>query len=374
MSLITLKFIGDIFPADELMTSGFGIKSKTTSAIAQTWIRDIKQSIGTADMIMGNLESPLLNNDSQQHPLFHGRALFARMLKEAGINVLNIANNHILEHGNEGVRQTIETLERNNILRVGMMHEHKAKITTLTIKGIKIGIAGFCDERICHLPNPGVYPPLVEQLLVDTLHRMSEQKVHIKILSLHWGNEYINMPSMEQRKLAYHLINQGADLIIGHHPHVIQPYEQYKNGHILYSLGNFCFDSPHSENFSIGMAAEIEASLGGILSVNCKGIQIGNMTKTKHLVSPISSHQFLPFLEKIQHDYSRNLSLSPTDYGIIYQRAYKQIHRRERIRMKTNLIKEFLGCNPEYRQQYAHNLLDYLRYITKQIMTKSQHD
>jgi poly-gamma-glutamate capsule biosynthesis protein CapA/YwtB (metallophosphatase superfamily) len=84
---------------------------------------------------------------------------------------------------------------------------------------------------------------------------MQSNNADIKILSFHWGNEYIHHPSLGQRNLAYKCIEAGADIIVGHHPHVIQPYEKYKEGHIFYSLGNFCFDNLQSKQTRTGMIA-----------------------------------------------------------------------------------------------------------------------
>ena len=364
MKEITLKFIGDIFPGDEIFTCGFGIKSKTTEANSELWIDDIKKTVGEADYIIGNLESPLINDELATNPTFYGKPEFANILQKAGVNVLNVANNHILEHGDAGFKKTVKVLMDNGHRVVGKSIDGFSEVVLIEENGTKICMAGFCDERVCHDNNDGrYYAPLREQLIFDSLNRMNHMGAGIKIFIFHWGNEYINIPSPDQRLMAYKLIDAGADLIIGHHPHVIQPYEKYKHGHIIYSLGNFCFDSILSKNFSIGMIADVTINGRRIQNVKLRGATLCDMIYTDHLTSGMNTAAFYDSYKAKSDYYYSLLPLPMDDYGRLYYKSHKSIHLRERIRMKTKVLADVFDIRNRYRKNHLYNINNYLRLL-----------
>ena len=152
-------------------------------------------------IIFGNLACVLSNNNFVKGRLsslqLRGSPDSANGLKQAGFNVVSVTNNHSMDHGIEAFEETIETLRVRNIMPVGL-----------------IDSSGNCIPHV--VQRAGVF--------------------------LHWGNEYIQRPSPEQVRLAHTLIDNGADIISGHHPHCLQGIENYKSRLIVYSLGNFVFD------------------------------------------------------------------------------------------------------------------------------------
>ena len=242
--MLNITFIGDIFPGDELFTVGYGIKSKTNHNIIRFWQSQFQNVLGKADFIIGNLESPLLDDKYALSPTFYGLPEFAGLLAKSGINVINVANNHILEHGIKGFNSTLNILERNNISTFGCIQGEESKILCLEAKGSKICIAGFCDDKISSLENPNCYASLKEDILFATLEKAKLLKPDTIIMVFHWGNEYETEPNEEQRTLAQFMCDCGVDVIVGTHPHVIQPWEELASseGHktiVYYSLGNF---------------------------------------------------------------------------------------------------------------------------------------
>jgi hypothetical protein len=135
--------------------------------------------------------------------------------------------------------------------------------------------------------------------------------------------------------MAYKFIEAGADIIAGHHPHVIQPYEKYRNGHIFYSLGNFIFNYIRSKKFSIGMLATCEITDNNEIKVHLKGVKLSY----KKLVEEYND--FYEYYEVIQRKYNSMKDLSEEEYMRIYKDELKFQHLRERIIMKTSLIREF---------------------------------
>lgn len=198
----------------------------------------------SADITFGNLEAPFLEScpTTETGMIFCARPEAIEGLIFGGFDILSLANNHILNHGQKGLEQTKELLEKNNILYSPLIPS-----SDLTIKKINNLSLGFLSFDLVTYPNTQVIEKVKENI----------SKVNILIVSLHWGTEYQKEPSLQQRKLARELVDAGVKIIIGHHPHVIQPVESYENGLIFYSLGNFVFDQPWSEATKQGQAARI---------------------------------------------------------------------------------------------------------------------
>jgi poly-gamma-glutamate synthesis protein (capsule biosynthesis protein) len=344
-----ITFIGDIFPSDESYYLGFGIKSKFENNLCDNWEENIQSVTKESDIVVGNLESPLLNLSFADKPDFYGSPKFACFLKKCGINVLNVANNHILEHGKIGYRETLKTLVGSGIEVIG----DKNKILYLHKDNCKIAIAGFCDVDLDIFENDDCFSVLNEQNLKFTLHDMIVSKTDLKIFCFHWGNEYIHKPSMKQRELAFKLIDAGVDVIIGHHPHVIQPYEKYKNGHIFYSLGNFCFDNPfQSRQFSKGMGVRIifDTEKKEIRDVEVFGIKL----LQKDLMRRMLSSEFNSYFNRIQKDY--HAVKDDEQYGIRYNKELSKRHLTERLLMKLSLLRLYFNISSGDRKLLVKNL------------------
>ena len=194
-----------------------------------------------ADITFGNLEAPIVENcpTSPTGMVFCARPEAIEGLKFAGFDILSLANNHILNHGQEGLDQTTNLLNVNTILP-----SQGSKIAIKHLKNLSLGFLAF--DLVTYSNTP----------LLETIMENAE-KVDILMISLHWGAEYSKIPTETQKKLAREIIDAGAKIIIGHHPHVTQPVEEYHNGLIFYSLGNFVFDQAWSEETKKGEMAKI---------------------------------------------------------------------------------------------------------------------
>lgn len=344
-----ITFLGDIFPSEELFTLGFGIKSKFEEHNGANWKNSILSITSGADIVVGNLESPLLDSSFAKKPHFYGNPKFAKFLKNCGVNVLNVANNHILEHGKRGYEETLKTLTDSKIEVVG----DNNKVLFINQEGRKIAIAGFNGVDLNAFKNEGCFSELNEQNIESALEEMSVNKADLKIFCFHWGNEYIHKPSMEQQNLAYKLIEAGVDVIIGHHPHVIQPYEKYKGGHIFYSLGNFCFDNPfQSRQFSKGMGVTIvfNSKERRIQTVDLFGVKL----LQKGLVCKMSALEFDSYFNEIQKEYST--VKNDHRYAAKYKSKLRKRHLTERILMKLSLFQLYFNISSSERKLLLRNL------------------
>jgi len=235
---ITLITTGDIIPA-RTVNYKMTIYNDFTHPFLKT-----ADFLRSADITLINLESPLIKNCPvvNEGMVFCGSQRFIDGLLLADIDVVNLANNHTLNYGIDGIKQTINLLKNNNILISGY------PLNNLTMKqcsNVTIGFLGwnFLEE-------------FDEKKVLETI-KDAKKQVDLLIVSAHWGAEYQPYPAEWQRKLAYIMIDAGADLIAGNHPHWTQPLEIYKDKIIIYAHGNFIFDQEWSLETKTGYIAKI---------------------------------------------------------------------------------------------------------------------
>jgi poly-gamma-glutamate synthesis protein (capsule biosynthesis protein) len=364
---VRISLIGDIFPGELSYTQNYGIRTQFEKHKGIPWITRINEIVGVNDLVIGNLESPLIDEDKTVKKTFFGHPGFASFLKNSGIDVVNVANNHILEQGSHGFKSTINILNNGKLDSVGHTEGNKSKINYKQIKGLKIAIAGFSNVDLNVIQNDNHFATLNEDNVIDTLKMMKQQNADIKILCFHWGDEYIHVPSLEQRMMAYRFIDNGADIIAGHHPHVIQPYEEYKNRHIFYSLGNFIFDYIHSEMVSIGLVAFIEIDSRKQFDIKLEGVKLSY----KETVSTIPTVKFQRYYSKITKQYDKFITLSDIDYKNQYIKLHKKNRFQIRIVMKLSLLIEFFRINSKDKIYLIKNLFTYYYNILKRVVKRT---
>jgi poly-gamma-glutamate capsule biosynthesis protein CapA/YwtB (metallophosphatase superfamily) len=181
------------------------------------------------DLTIVNLETTLTTAKAkaQKKFRFKGDPSYTQILRLSGIDAVNLANNHIHDYLQRGYKDTIQNLKRYNIGYFGYEH-----VYVTTIKGVSVGLLGYEGWE-----NTWV----LRQTIARDISKLRKRGVKLVIVSFHWGVERSNYPTRVQFALGHHAVNQGADLVLGHHPHVIQGIEQYKGKFIVYSLGNFMF-------------------------------------------------------------------------------------------------------------------------------------
>lgn len=210
----------------------------------------LKNAIHSCDIAICNFEAPI--NVIDRHPIkkagphiYQSRESIS-YLKDAGFDFVSLANNHIYDFGEKSLSATIQILRKNKINFVGggLDFEEAYKPKIIDKNGIKIGLLAACENEFgCFYEERegGGYAWLFHERLEDNIRSLRKQ-VDFIILIAHAGPEDIEIPIKEWRDRYKRLCDIGVDVIIGHHPHVPQGYERYKNGLIFYSLGNFYFD------------------------------------------------------------------------------------------------------------------------------------
>lgn len=195
------------------------------------------------DILFANLKTVLSNRgkEAEKAVTLYASPDKASYLKEAGFDILNIANNHILDLGMEGFHNTLAVLRQEELAFIGANDKSDSSYAILEKKEVKFGFLGYC-EGANSLPENEIWVNQIDQTQILRDIEFIKSECDLIIVSLHWGTENVFYPSPKQIGLARKLIDTGASVVLGHRSHVVQGIERYKHGLIAYSLGNFQFD------------------------------------------------------------------------------------------------------------------------------------
>jgi len=212
------------------------------------------------DILFGNLETVLSNRGkvAEKAVVLHTSPDKMVWLKDAGFDIVNIANNHIMDLGVEGFNETLDVLNQNNLNFIGCSnHKFNQSYAVIKVNNTKIGFLAYYEGGFNKPQKGALVNGMNEDNIIKDIRNLKPE-CDVIVLSLHWGIENVFYPSPKQIDLAHKLIDSGATIILGHHPHVIQGIEEYKNGLIAYSLGNFQFGpsisySPNNQSFILSI-------------------------------------------------------------------------------------------------------------------------
>jgi len=264
----------------------------------------VKVVFKNKDILFGNLETVLSNGGkvAEKAVVLYTSPDKVEWLKDAGFDILNIANNHIMDLGVEGFNETLDVLNRSNLNFIGCSnHKFNRSHAVVEVNNTTIGFLGYYEGGFNTPQNGVLVNGMDEDDIIKDIRNLKSQCDAI-IISLHWGIENVFYPSPKQIDFAHKLIDSGATIILGHHPHVIQGIERYKNGLIAYSLGNFQFDpsisySPNNQSLILS----IELTKEGLGDYDIIPVKIDDdfvpyvlaeeeQEKIRRFVSEISQH------------------------------------------------------------------------------------
>ena len=227
---ITISAAGDCtLGTDEYFDPSTSLNAYYDSNGPEYFFQNVKSIFDADDLTIVNMEGTLTEETARQDKTyaFKGPAEYAQILTSGGVEAANLANNHSHDYGDKSYTDTIETIEAAGIVSFGY-----DRTAVMDVNGIKVGLVGtyeLADGMGC------------EDEMIANIKAVEEQGAQIVIVSFHWGLERENYPTENQVNLAHSAIDNGADLVLGHHPHVLEGIEVYNGKNIVYSLGNFCF-------------------------------------------------------------------------------------------------------------------------------------
>jgi poly-gamma-glutamate synthesis protein (capsule biosynthesis protein) len=244
--MLSLIAVGDVMLGDHPVCFGHGVRSTIDKVGIDAYLDEFKTLFGAADVVTGNVEAGLSNEGLVVGKLeseeMRGRPGFAAGLARAGFNVMTVANNHALHHGHAAFSNTCDVLRQNNIGVIGVPDSNGSPNSWSFAKdGIRIAFVGYSCRPEKYQPNLRSYARGDDDALLREVARLRSEGNQV-VVNIHWGEEYLQVPSPYQIRLGRKLADAGACLIVGHHPHVLQGYEKYNDCWIFYSLGNFSFD------------------------------------------------------------------------------------------------------------------------------------
>jgi poly-gamma-glutamate capsule biosynthesis protein CapA/YwtB (metallophosphatase superfamily) len=215
-----------------------------------------------AAIVLGNLEGPFARIAPRQQRTHSYRVApaLAAALQRAGINVVTLANNHLLDCGRAGVLETLDALEQAGVAAVGAGADERAAHRPIirAAGALRIGMLGYYWNHRCaaRIDLPGSAMDTSEALAEDIAALRGQ--VDRVVVTFHWGVPYAPYPSGDDQAKARLAIDCGADVVIGHHPHIVQPVEVYRGRAIFYSVGNFAFGSGNSRAGGLAVGVRFE--------------------------------------------------------------------------------------------------------------------
>lgn len=227
---LTLSVVGDCtLGTDETFDYDTSLNAYYENYGADYFLQNVKDIFSTDDLTIANFEGTLTDSDEREDKTFAFKApaSYASILTGGSVEAVNTANNHSHDYGDQSFDDTLAALDD-----AGIVHFGYDETAVMNVKGIKVGLVGIY-ELYDHLER--------EQQLKDNIAKVKADGAQLIVVIFHWGNETETVPDSSQTTLGRIAIDEGADLVCGHHPHVLQGIETYKGRNIVYSLGNFCF-------------------------------------------------------------------------------------------------------------------------------------
>ena len=234
---------GDVIPARSVNT-------QTLKANDFTWaFAKTADFLKTADIAFINLETPLIQNcqPTDEGMRFCGDQRHIQGFNLAGVDVANLANNHTGNYGLDGLEQTEALLNQAGIETTGF----KDNLAIKNVRGMRFAFLGYNE-----IPDSGSDISLAEPKKIIKEITQAKTQADVVIVTFHWGTEYTTKITESQQQLAHLAIDHGADLIIGNHPHWVQPLKIYKGKLITYAHGNFIFDQMWSQETREGVVGK----------------------------------------------------------------------------------------------------------------------
>lgn len=325
--------MGDILLGETPLCYHSGVKTTIQNEGIDSIFYSVKDLFSTGDLVFGNLESPLSDVSDVEgiwREFFRGSPSSAEGLRTAHFNALSVANNHILEHGEEAFLSTVRALEKADILPVGQQGD----IRVVEIEGSRIALAGY--SFLYEQRHNNCYNRVSSENPIISDIRKIRDVADLVIVSLHWGYEYVRAPSPEQVRMAHAILDHGADIILGTHPHVIQGYELYQGKPIFYSLGNFAIDS-YTGSVRASMIAEIDVDMQTkSMNVTITPVQIDPITYIPRIAEGDEKDAIIDLISLLNRD---STSGGHSDAGGGYWEMVRQAQISEKKEVKRYVFR-----------------------------------
>lgn len=339
---LTMSMVGDIM-------MGRYVEEVTDSHGFDYLFRYMKPYFNASDYVSGNYEHPALAKDVSKYEEAdtairlnsYGNGVEA--VKDAGFSVMTLANNHMMDFEEQGLVDTIDQFEKADMDYVGVgsnITKAKENINYQDVKGVRVATLGFTDvygKNAVAKNNQAGLLNSNPDLLFEMIGNAKDAKkgnADLVVVNMHWGQEYATSATGRQTELAKAVIDAGADIIIGHHPHVVQSFDMYKDGIIFYSLGNFIFDQGWTRTKDSAMV-QYHLNENGQATIDVVPLLIKEATP-RPATSSIDTSRIFRWLTK---ETSDNVQWTKKDDKIEIKLDHKRVidHKKEREQEETAL-------------------------------------
>jgi gamma-polyglutamate biosynthesis protein CapA len=342
---INIFAVGDIMLGDLPHNFGFGVGSVIEKHSPLFPFTNCSHETNRADILFGNLEVVLSAFDRKspniERTILRGQPNAVEGLSFAGFDVLSLANNHIMQHGRKAIEETINALNKKEIKYVGIEIPESSiyNQALFEINGISICFLGYNLRPQQYFIDPPLYVEGTFERIKNDIEKQ-RKNANITVISLHWGDEFINRPSPEQIELAHRIIDCGADIILGHHPHILQGVEKYKGKIIAYSLGNFIFDM-WQKRLRESMILKIEITDDFKMDFNVIPIFI-NSAYQPLIADSIVGDKIAERLKAISKEIKNDIN------SLVYENTVKMELRRYRREVYWHYITNLFRYDPRF--------------------------
>ena len=283
---VRLTFVGDIALGDHPKAVGFGFLSRYAEGIPSGLAKRVMPHGAKTDFLFGNLEFTLgldkVDRGDLAQRQCRGLDVYADFLREAGLSAMNVATNHSTQAGDDVFASTVALLRASGIHVVGTPDDF-SETGTMVVDGKRVALLGWSDRPRQYAPGVPPYNELSEEAYQQIAS--ARRRADIVIVSMHWGDEFILVPSERERRIARAMIDAGATCVIGHHPHVVREVEEYGGGVIAYSLGNFICDMTWDRRTRATGWLSVEVEAGRVASWSFVPGEIDNEYFPKELTT-----------------------------------------------------------------------------------------
>jgi poly-gamma-glutamate synthesis protein (capsule biosynthesis protein) len=318
--------VGDIMMGDSSHFLGRGVGTHLRRRDAADPFGFVRGGIESADLVFGNLESPLTADcgGNSWNRVYRGPAESARVLRLGRSTVLNTANNHSFDHGPDVAMGTRAILERAGISHIGGRSGASTRVDEVGICAGGLMIQFLATSVIRDRMSPAVD---LSACARDICARLRAGTADVRIVSLHWGDEYVSFPSPVQIAAARAIVDAGAHLILGHHSHVLQPVVKMGNALVAFSLGNFLFDHTWTRDTQVGGILDVDLDPSGVQSWNFSPTRAGSDFSPRPVAGPDA-------------DWALQIVQAPVlEDERAYRAALTAATRRHRLAMKVELLR-----------------------------------
>jgi gamma-polyglutamate biosynthesis protein CapA len=283
--------------------------------------------------------------------VFKGKPSHAELLKRAGFTTVNIANNHITQHGERGFWETVTALSSQNLTTVGMSTDvDYTSLPYITlVKDIKIAFVGYSLVPEGYHSNSVLYASPALHNILDDIARLKD-RVDVLIVSVHAGSEGLILPDPDIIRDYHTMADAGANIILGHHSHVFQPVERYKNSIIFYSLGDFIFDLFWDAKLVKSAIAKIEITRGGDLHYDL----IPTVLTRDYQVKLIPENENKTFLAHI-NAAARYLNKNSREYETIFKNMLSLQRKKLFLQKVSYFFLHFLKGETLLKLSFLYN-------------------